>query len=55
MPFECPNDYERLLNTNEEEYDVIIYAENVAIDAHSFVLRTRSISFSYKILYEIVW
>jgi hypothetical protein len=46
MSLECSqdvaNDYERLLNTNVEEFDVIIYAENTAIDAHSFVLRTRS-------------
>ncbi|GBB85429.1 hypothetical protein RclHR1_11970005 [Rhizophagus clarus] len=48
MPFECPqdvaNDYERILNSNEEEYDVFIYAgnDNRKIYAHSFVLRTRS-------------
>jgi hypothetical protein len=49
MPFKCSqevaNDYEKLLE-DDEEYDVIIYAgenENVKeIHAHSFVLRTRS-------------
>ncbi|GBB97727.1 hypothetical protein RclHR1_03050016 [Rhizophagus clarus] len=47
MPFESlqdiANDYEKLLNSNEE-YDVIIYADsdNREIRAHSLVLRTRS-------------
>ena len=44
-PQEIANDYEKLLE-NDEEYDVIIYAgedENIKeIHAHSFVLRTRS-------------
>ncbi|GBB99420.1 hypothetical protein RclHR1_35170001 [Rhizophagus clarus] len=37
------NDYEKLLNSNEE-YDVIIYADsdNREIHAHSLVLSTRS-------------
>jgi hypothetical protein len=41
---EVADDYEKLFE-DEEEYDVIIYADedkNQEIHAHSFVLRTRS-------------
>jgi hypothetical protein len=60
MPFECPqevvNDYEKLLEANDD-YNVIIYAgenENVKeIHAHSNILRIRSQYFCAELSKEL--